>query len=261
MLNRRQLISSGFSVLAFTVARPARAAADLNARVMQAERAIAKSLAAGRPPSAASILSSLQTEDLSPAETRVAIFELVRRVPYKLTSWKGDRVSLFALGRGDCRHKAAAAEILLKSAGMQAQHRLVTFDWVDLPIPRELLGLLTDTRSFHDTVFVDIDGKPTLYDATWDPPLYSAGFPVLDRWDGVSETLPITFGLSQVVDMAAIPKNSNLYEQFGFRWPERKKTLAFNRAFNAWSDGVRARREGVVSDSAMSTSRADPEEP
>lgn len=236
MLNRRHLLISAGALLA--IPSLAKAAVHPLARVAAAQKAIAAQNAAKRAFNAKFILESLG-ENMTPVETRIAIFELVRRVPYKLTAWKGDPLSLFALGRGDCRHKAAAATRLLQAAGFSARQTLVTFDWADLPIPRDMLDLLTDTRSFHDTVVVSIDGKERLFDATWDPDLRAAGFPVLDRWDGVSGTLPITPGKLDIVRPEKIPKNVSIYDFYGFRWPVRKKTLEFNRRFNAWTDEMR----------------------
>lgn len=237
MLNRRHLLITAGSLL---VAPPfSMAAIHPLARVAAAQKAIAAQNAANRPFNAKFVLKALG-EDMTPTETRIAIFELVRRSPYKLTAWKGDPLSLFVLGRGDCRHKAAAAAHLLKAAGFSARQTLVTFDWADLPIPRRILDLLTDTRSFHDTVLTSINGAEKLFDATWDPDLRAAGFPVLDRWDGLTGTLPITRGELRLVRAEEIPKNTNIYEFYGFRWPIKSKTLEFNRQFNAWSDEMRA---------------------
>lgn len=236
MLNRRQFVASAGTLLMASPLLHRSASAAPTERIASVERKLAQMV--GKPVSPDFILSSLG-QDLKPVEKRIAIFELVRRVPYKLTAWTGDPDSLFSLGRGDCRHKAAAAARLLRKAGFKAEQALVTFDWADLPVPREMFDILTDTRSFHDTVYVSIDGRRTLFDATWDPALRAVGFPILDAWDGSDQTQPITKGEIQLVNLSEIPKNSNMYEHFGFRWPKREKTLAFNRKFNAWTDSIR----------------------
>lgn len=245
MKTRRDFLCfSGFIALGVATRR-ASAAIDVVERVLIAESAIAKRIATTNAVSAEFVLASLGA-DMGPVETRIAIFELVRRVPYKLTSWTGDPMSLFSLQRGDCRHKATAANQLLRKSSFRSDHRVVTFDWADLPIPPEILALLTDTRSFHDTVYVNIDGRQVLFDATWDPALGLAGFPVTNAWDGNTSTAAITQGKTQIVRQNDIPKGSNMYEHFGVKWPNREKTLAFNRSFNAWSDGVRARGPGIT---------------
>lgn len=244
MKTRRDfLYFSGLMALGLTT-RQASAAIGVTERVLTAESTIARRIATTNAVSAEFVLASLGA-DMGPVETRIAIFELVRRVPYKLTSWTGDPMSLFSLQRGDCRHKAAAANQLLRKSSFRSDQRIVTFDWADLPIPAEILALLTDTRSFHDTVYVDIDGRQTLFDATWDPALGLAGFPITDAWDGKTSTAAITAGKTQIVRQSEIPKGSNIYEHYGVKWPNRERTLAFNRSFNAWSDKVRARGPGV----------------
>lgn len=99
---------------------------------------------------------------------------------------------------------------------------------------------LTDTRGFHDTVELTLDGQRIIVDPTWDPALAAAGFPVMPAWDGVSSTAPVTIGQLTAIRPGDVPEGVSLYDHFGLRWPVREQTLAFNRAFNAWSDTFRA---------------------
>ncbi len=184
-------------------------------------------------------------EGLSPREQRIAAFRLVQNVPYKLTAWKGDPNSLFTLGRGDCRHKSAALRLLLRTWQFEARAVQVPFDWADLPIPSGVLSPLLETRGIHDSVEVKINNRFVLVDATWDPALAVAGFPVLANWDGSQPTLPITKNASVIVSPGDLKAGTNLYEYFGIKWPQRDRTLAFNRAFNAWTDDVRARLQSA----------------
>jgi len=84
-----------------------------------------------------------------------------------------------------------------------------------------------------------VDGVSIIVDPTWDPALAAAGFPILPAWDGVSPTAPVTNGSLTVIRPGDVPNGANLYEHFGIRWPVRERTLAFNRAFNAWTDTFR----------------------
>ncbi|ODT74926.1 MAG: hypothetical protein ABS76_35640 [Pelagibacterium sp. SCN 64-44] len=236
-MNRRSFLSSTLALGTSLVASPAFAQADFGAVVLETEAAIAARRNAGQPVTAGWVIDRLAP--LDERLRRIAVFELVRRVPYKLSGWTGDPDSLFNLGRGDCRHKEAACRRLLGRLGLQVVHIRVLFDWADLPIPREILAPLTDTRGFHDTVEMTLDGNRVVVDPTWDPPLAAAGFPVLPAWDGVSATPPVTNGALTIVRPGDIPGDVNLYEHFSVRWPVRERTLEFNRAFNAWSDGYR----------------------
>lgn len=108
-----------------------------------------------------------------------------------------------------------------------------------------MLAPLAETRGFHDTVEVRINGKMTLVDPTWDPVLAKAGFPFLANWDGIESTPAITPRANGVIRQGDFKAGTDLYAHFGIRWPERARTLAFNRAFNAWTDELRARENPV----------------
>lgn len=194
---------------------------------------------AGKKPIPASWIAGQLGEGLGPRERRIAAFKVVQDIPYKLTTWTGDPDSLFSLGRGDCRHKANGLLRLLKVWKMEARPIQVLFDWASLPIPAEIMSNLVETRGVHDSVEVKIDGKFVLMDPTWDRPLGSVGFPVLSKWDGVSPTLPIAPNANVILRPGDLKPGTNVFAYFGLK-PERKRTLAFNKAFNAWSDEVRA---------------------
>lgn len=176
---------------------------------------------------------------LTDNDLRIAGFKIVRNVPYKLTAWTGDPGSLFNLGRGDCRHKSAALIKFMRECKLEARPVQVPFDWADLPIPKSVLEPLAETRGMHDTVEVKIEGLWKLVDPTWDMALAKAGFPVQADWNGLDATLPITPRATTIVRRGDLKAGTDLYAHFGIKWPERERTLAFNRAFNAWTDTMR----------------------
>lgn len=239
-MDRRKILALGAaSALAGFAAlgRPAMAQTDFSTIVLDTEAAMLARRQNGQAISAEWLI-----ERISPLDDRlrrIAVFELVRRVPYKLSSWSGDPNSLFDGWRGDCRHKEAACRRLLTLLGVRAVHIQILFNWADLPIPRNILTPLTDTRGFHDTVEMTVDGVAVIVDPTWDPPLAAAGFPLLPAWDGVSATAPITNGDLTIIRPGVIPNGVSPYDHFGVRWPVRERTLEFNRAFNDWSDTFR----------------------
>ncbi|OJU48867.1 MAG: hypothetical protein BGO03_10940 [Mesorhizobium sp. 61-13] len=244
LMNRRAFLV-GIGMVAATPGRSfaqTSGAGAIEASVAQIQQEIAARGADGRPISV-NLIAGLIKSELKEPERRIAAYRIVQNVPYKLTAWKGDPDSLFNLGQGDCRHKAAALRALMKALSIQAQHILMVFDWADLPIPAAILSHLVETRSFHDTVEIQQDGSSLLVDPTWDPDLAKAGFPVLTNWNGVDATLPITPKTTVIIRHGDFPKGTDLYAKFGIRWPERKRTQAFNRAFNAWTDEVRARKD------------------
>ncbi|AUU99593.1 hypothetical protein PUATCC27989T_05213 [Phytobacter ursingii] len=190
--------------------------------------------------------SIVQTLSLPPgtSEFRRAIFELVRRVPYKLGPWDGDTMGLFQQGFGDCRHKASAAEALLVAGGIQAKKKLIKFDWASLPIPPAILGILPQTQGFHDTVFFHLKNREMLFDATWDLALRGAGFPVMPSWDGKTSTWGVTSSQINTLQAVVLPSpGEDIYSANKMSWPQREKTMEFNQAINAWFDELRAKRD------------------
>lgn len=219
------LAGAGLSVLA---PRLGRASSDSVARSLEAEMSARR--ARGETITGDWLLASMT--GLDARQKRVATFELVRGVPYRLSRWTGDPDSLFTQGQGDCRHKAAAEQRMFARQGLAAERIVVLFDWADLPIPRAILKLLPETRGFHDTVEVEIGGRAVIIDATWDRGLASAGFPVQAEWDGNSPTTPVTEGPVSILRPGDIPEGQDLYLFLGFRPPVRERTQAFNQAFN-----------------------------
>lgn len=241
-LNRRQVLGlTGAAVTLSATGAYGRAAQDIAMeRVIAVEGETINRRNAGQPLPAEWFADQL-SRGLSSRESRIAAFHLVQRLPYKLSTWTGDPDSPFTLGQGDCRHKSAATRRLMRLMGYDADAVQIPFDWADLPIPKSVLALLEETRGIHDAVEVVIDGQGRLVNPTWDPALGSVGFPVLALWDGVSATPFVTSQASIIVRAGDVQQGGNLYDHFQMSWPVREKTRAFNRAFNAWSDEIRAR--------------------
>ncbi len=239
MSTRREVIlSTLLPLVSILGSRSSLAAAPIDV-VITMEKQIAARRAMGKPVIATWLADRLRSE-LDPVGQRVAVFELVRRAPYRLTAWTGDPDSLFNAGKGDCRHKAAAGRRLLNELGFQARQVMVVFDWANLPIPPEILKILPDTKSFHDSVEVRLGDRWVIMDPTWDPALKTAGFPIMSSWGGIGPTLEVTNASNPIVRFENLPKNVDLYEHFRIGRPRRKRTQLFNRAFNAWLEQVRA---------------------
>jgi transglutaminase-like putative cysteine protease len=237
-MNRRCFMFGTIAVAAFpNMGFGQSIAQDIASRVAEVQAEIV-ARRAGKRPITASWVASRLGDGLTERERRGAAFLLVQSIPYKLTAWSGDADSLFVLGRGDCRHKAGGLLRLLKAWKMEARPIQVPFDWADLPIPADVMKPLKETRGVHDSVEVKIEGQYVLVDATWDPALGGAGFPVLNGWDGISPTLPITPKADVVIRPGDLKAGTNVFAYLGIK-PERERTLQFNRSFNAWSDDVR----------------------
>ncbi|EFE53636.1 Tat pathway signal sequence domain protein [Providencia rettgeri DSM 1131] len=237
MMTRRRFIVTSGTLLIATLLPDETLAAPIVERVNNTWNEIRIARNSGSDITAAFILQSLNLP-FSSTEFRLGIFELVRRAPYQLGSWNGDSMQLFQQGYGDCRHKAAAVNMLLNLGGVISKKEIVRFDWADLPIPNEILSILPQTQSFHDTVIFDLDGKHLLLDATWDIDLANAGFPIMPYWDGNSSTWPVTIS-NEVTPMILPRSGQDIYTANQLKWPVKEKTIEFNKEMNIWLSKVR----------------------
>ncbi|WP_422367329.1 hypothetical protein [Pelagibius sp.] len=236
-MNRREFAFFGLTSLSGLAIGPAHSETAASALLHQ----VTSNLAQRHAENLAIPLSwvARQFSGHDPVAQRVAAFHLIQHVPYRLTRWTGDPDSLFQGWRGDCRHKAFAQMRLFSALGMPVCHAKVRFDWADLPIPSSILAELPQTLGVHDTVELVLDGQRMIVDPTWDPTLAAAGFPVLAAWDGRSPTPLVTRGEITIAYPDRLPDGVGIYDHLGVPWPNRERTQAFNRAFNAWLNTLR----------------------
>lgn len=190
-------------------------------------------------------IANILSSGASAHEYRLAAFEVIRRLPFRFARFNPNSPDdLFTFGYGDGRHKAAALNRLMHVVNDPSRVVTIPFNWRDLPIPVTVLTPLSETRGFHDSVEMLINGEYHLVDATWDPVFAKVGFPVLPSWNGLTATPSITRAGATILRPGTFKSRVELYERFGFGSPERPKTLAFYRAFNAWAAKVRADSRG-----------------
>ncbi len=123
----------------------------------------------------------------------VRLFEQVQGIPYKVCKYDESEINLEIRG-GDCRHKSFLLKRLLEERELKVRFVTVIFDWKDLPIPAELLGVLEKSGTVwpHKIIEVKIGKRWIKVDCSWDPKLKGSGFPVTEDWDGKSNTKQIT---------------------------------------------------------------------
>ena len=130
----------------------------------------------------------------------VQIYEKVQKIPYKICKFEESKVDK-NLKEGDCRHKAELLYKLLKKEGYEVKKIRVVFDWKDLPLPKEIITILTHgTLWDHRSLEVKLGEKWIKVDCTWPPYTESAGFPVTRDWNGKSDTLQVTRGELEFYD-------------------------------------------------------------
>jgi hypothetical protein len=125
----------------------------------------------------------------------IKIFEKVQKIPYEVCKYEEGDIGK-SINCGDCRHKSELLMRLLKKEGFEVKKQDVLFDWADLPLPLETIGILkeSDTVWKHVALKVKIGDKWIKVDPTWHPSLKKKGFPITENWDGKSDTKLVTDG-------------------------------------------------------------------
>lgn len=156
----------------------------------------------------------------------VRLFEEVQSIPYKCrveSILPKDTISQYA----NCNQKRDILSKLLNSCGFETKPLDAIFDWIDLPIPREIIKILgkSGTSQKHHLIEVLIDNRYLKIDPTWNRELESLGFPVTVNWNGMSDTLQVTRGNLYFYN----PKEKNIVLPY---FPDERKEFA--RQFNKW---------------------------
>jgi len=168
------------------------------------------------------------------------LFSFVQNIPYRIVHFDdgsyacSENVNIF-IKMGDCRHKSLLLYNLLQEKNFPVEKVKVIFDWKDLPIPHEILGLLKKSGTIwsHDALKLNTNPYYPIYiDATWNSELERLGFPVTKAWDGKGSTKNVTNGKVEFFDADGF-RNEN----HGIHI-DRIEASEFGEALNAWLDKV-----------------------
>lgn len=176
-------------------------------------------------------------------EQVISIFLHIRDIPYSLISSPPSHTSgpehLLVVGRGSCGPKHHLLGSMFNRLGIQVRYRTWPFLWDDpsLSYPPDLRAAASMMGiNSHLACLALLYNTWVLVDATWDPPLKKAGFPVNCSWDGRSDTLlavrPVNRDENH--ELQGNLKSGSL--NIGQRDAAREE---FVRLFNAWLDQVR----------------------
>jgi hypothetical protein len=136
------------------------------------------------------------TSGLGTHDSVISIFQKIRDIPYSLAMPMSDpgtaQEQILAVGKGSCGPKHYLLAEMFRRLGFEVVYATVPFLWndPDLSYPPGLRKLATGLPVAHHLACrVLISSRWVLVDATWDPPLKRAGFPVNEHWDGRADTL------------------------------------------------------------------------
>lgn len=122
-------------------------------------------------------------KSLPAREKRVALFNYVRDLPYKITG-KQDPKLLYFQRKGDCAAKSKLLSLLFRRLGYQTRLLLVRYKLRRYPSE---VKYIPDQIDYHHALQVKINQKWVTVDATYDKGLVGKGFKV-NSWDGVTNT-------------------------------------------------------------------------
>lgn len=110
----------------------------------------------------------------------IDLFERVQNIPFG-----------FSKDKAVCSEKHFFLAKEFKRLGIPVKFLLVKFSWKDLPISKEVEQAVDKQKNpFHWHVALKIKprNKWIHLDATWDLGLKESGLPVVEQWDGKSDT-------------------------------------------------------------------------
>jgi hypothetical protein len=216
---------------------------------------------------------------LNTRESLIAIFLHIRDIPYEISTDPGFHNPatapglLLQRGRGSCAPKHYLLSDMYRKMNINVVFATFPFLWNDpgilYPPGLRLLAARLPV-AYHLACRVQIGCRWVLVDATWDPPLQHAGFPVNGHWDGFSEMRCAVKPLRAAVRTAYCRTLDNeplrddggsefcpvdgekdhweaedgaryYRDKTSVRTPEEvEATARFYREFNEWLDRVRA---------------------
>lgn len=184
---------------------------------------------------------------LGPKESRIAVFEHIRDIPYEIVPHLRDPAygpsGLLKLHKGSCIPKHYLLGIFFTKLGIPVKYTSYPFYWKDCPIkfPLELSKIVKELpESYHLNCKAQIEKKWVLVDATYDLALEKAGFPVTRIWDGLSDTKNAVVVHKEIVH-DSIEERANYEANQKMLYTEKEKTLSaeFAERLNQWLGELR----------------------
>jgi hypothetical protein len=188
------------------------------------------------------------TKGLEPKEAMISVYEHIRDIPYAIIPELRDPVKgpagILEKGCGSCIPKHFLLAAMFGRLGIPVKFATYPFKWGDPAInyPPDIRNMVKELpTTYHLACKARIGAAWRLVDATWDPPLKRANFPVNEDWDGESDT-----------NNAVTPFEEVLHDSLDdrLRYESSRKTLytekekaAYERfipALNAWLKTLRS---------------------
>lgn len=118
----------------------------------------------------------------------IKLYNKIQKIPYYCLKER-DPDLLLKKNKGSCSEKHLFLGKEFEKLGIPVKYLLIKFDWNDLPIPKEIIQKKEGgATGWHLALKIKSENKWVYVDATWDPKLAKAGFPVTKNWKGSLDT-------------------------------------------------------------------------
>jgi hypothetical protein len=187
------------------------------------------------------------TDGLDPIESRIALFERVRDIPFRPTvSLYGDRDAperTIAHNFGGSEAKSILLGTMLEMLNIKVMYATYSFRWENLRVefPSSLKQYVRAIPvSFHTALKAEIDSNLVLIDPSYDAPLGKVGFRVNRSWDGSSDMMLGVVEREEIVhiDQTERAKYAKLRHDH-YEEEQIASLTEFYEKLNAWLDTLR----------------------
>jgi hypothetical protein len=173
---------------------------------------------------------------------RISVFSHIRDIPYAIVPAMRDPVvgpaEMLKSNMGACVPKHHLLLPMFEKLGIPVKYATYLFYWddPDIKYPPELRALAKKMPlTGHLACKAKIEDKWVLVDATWDPPLKKAGFPVNENWDGLSDTKCAVSAVKEVLHESLKERlDYNASIRSAFSPQEQAAYEEFVPKLNAW---------------------------
>jgi transglutaminase-like putative cysteine protease len=187
------------------------------------------------------------TRSLSAKSARISIYQHIRDIPYAIISGLRDPRTgpsgLIKMNMGSCVPKHFLMALMMGELGLPVKYVSYLFNWNDpaIKFPPALRKVAKNMPvTAHLAIKVNIDGKWTLVDATYDLPLKKAGFTVNESWDGVSDTKNAVVPVEEVIHESLQERLTFAGKRVGeYTDKERNAYAEFSKKLNYWLEELR----------------------
>lgn len=191
------------------------------------------------------------TKGLDPLKARIAVFGHIRDIPYAIVPQLRDPcigpAGMLKLNKGSCVPKHFLLGLLFTRMSIPVKYANYLFDWDDKKIKyTPSLRLLTREMPItaHLACKAYIGKRWILVDATWDIPLKKYGFPVNEKWDGVSDCKNAVTSIEEIIH-DTVDEMVRYSDERRKSYTEKEKATyeKFTIRFNDWLAAIRNNRE------------------